>query len=131
MKYIFQTGIIFAVTLIGEILSQVIPLPVPGSIYGLVLLFALLLSGILKLKHVEGAGNFFYRKFFFLPAVNKQLRHTACDNHNHQRGHNGKNQNHNYILPKKAHGIHKAYAIGYKKKGQNGQKEIPCAFHMF
>ena len=58
MKYLFQTGIIFAVTLIGEILSHLIPLPIPGSIYGVVLLFVLLLTGILKLKHVEGAGNF-------------------------------------------------------------------------
>lgn len=66
MKYLFQTGIIFAVTLIGEILSQVIPLPVPGSIYGLVLLFVLLLTGILKLKHVEGAGSFFLTILPFL-----------------------------------------------------------------
>ena len=66
MKYLFQTGIIFAVTLIGEILSQVIPLPVPGSIYGLVLLFVLLLTGILKLKHVEGAGSFFLAILPFL-----------------------------------------------------------------
>lgn len=66
MKYIFQTGIIFAVTLIGEILSQVLPLPIPGSIYGLVLLFVLLLTGVLKLKHVEGAGNFFLTILPFL-----------------------------------------------------------------
>lgn len=66
MKYIFQTGIIFAVTLIGEILAQLIPIPIPGSIYGLVLLFLLLLTGVLKLKHVEGAGNFFLTILPFL-----------------------------------------------------------------
>lgn len=66
MKYLFQTGIIFAVTLIGEILSWIIPLPVPGSIYGVVLLFVLLLTGVLKLKHVEGAGNFFLTILPFL-----------------------------------------------------------------
>ncbi len=66
MKYLFQTGIIFAVTLIGEILSHLIPLPIPGSIYGVVLLFVLLLTGILKLKHVEGAGNFFLTILPFL-----------------------------------------------------------------
>ena len=66
MKYLFQGGIIFAVTLIGEILSRVIPLPVPGSIYGLVILFLLLFSGILKLKHVEGTGNFFLTILPFL-----------------------------------------------------------------
>lgn len=66
MKYLFQTGIIFAVTLIGEILSWIIPLPVPGSVYGLVLLFVLLLTGVLKLKYVEGAGNFFLTILPFL-----------------------------------------------------------------
>ena len=66
MKYLFQTGIIFAVTFIGEILARLIPLPIPGSIYGVVLLFVLLLTGILKLKHVEGAGNFFLAILPFL-----------------------------------------------------------------
>ena len=66
MKYLLQTGIIFAVTLIGEILAQVIPLPIPGSIYGLVLLFMLLLTGVLKLKHIEETGNFFLAILPFL-----------------------------------------------------------------
>ncbi|MBQ7831988.1 MAG: CidA/LrgA family protein [Lachnospiraceae bacterium] len=66
MKYIFQTGIIFAITLIGEILAGLLPLPIPGSIYGLILLFLLLLTGVLKLKYVEGAGNFFLAILPFL-----------------------------------------------------------------
>ncbi len=66
MKYLFQTGIIFAVTLIGEIMAHLIPLPIPGSIYGLVLLFVLLLTSILKLKHVEAAGSFFLTILPFL-----------------------------------------------------------------
>ena len=66
MKYIFFFCIIFAVTLIGEILAHWIPIPIPGSIYGVVLLFLLLLTGVLKLKHVEGAGNFFLTILPFL-----------------------------------------------------------------
>lgn len=66
MKYLFQTGIIFAVTLIGEILAYFIPFPIPGSIYGLILLFLLLYTGILKLKHVEESGNFFLLLLPFL-----------------------------------------------------------------
>ena len=38
MKYIKQFGIILSVTLLGELLNAVIPLPVPASIYGLVLM---------------------------------------------------------------------------------------------
>ena len=37
---------------------MVIPLPVPASVYGLVLLLAALLTGVIKLDQVEGAADF-------------------------------------------------------------------------
>lgn len=48
---------IAAVTFAAEILKFFIPLPVPASIYGLLLLFALLKSGVLKLEQVEDVGG--------------------------------------------------------------------------
>ena len=42
MKYIMQFGIIAALSLVGEVLNSVIPLPVPASVWGMVLLFILL-----------------------------------------------------------------------------------------
>ena len=39
---------------IGEFFRMVIPLPVPASVYGLVLLLAALLTGVIKLDQVEG-----------------------------------------------------------------------------
>ena len=42
----------------GEILHAVLPLPIPASIYGLVLMLALLMTGALKLDAVEDAGKF-------------------------------------------------------------------------
>lgn len=47
-----------AVSFIGEILHAVLPLPIPASIYGLVLMLALLMTGALKLDAVEDAGKF-------------------------------------------------------------------------
>ncbi len=38
------------VTCIGEIMKYYIHLPIPASIYGLVLMMALLMTGLLKLK---------------------------------------------------------------------------------
>ena len=35
-----------AVSFVGEILHAVLPLPIPASIYGLVLMLALLMTGI-------------------------------------------------------------------------------------
>ena len=47
-----------AVSFVGEILHAVLPLPIPASIYGLVLMLALLMTGALKLDAVEDAGKF-------------------------------------------------------------------------
>ena len=39
MKYLMQFGIIIGLSLVGEVLNSVIPLPVPASVWGMVLLF--------------------------------------------------------------------------------------------
>ena len=59
MKYLFQFTIIGVITAIGELLNLLLPLPVPASIYGLVLLFAALCLKIIKLEQVEHAADFF------------------------------------------------------------------------
>ena len=48
VKYLRQFGIILAVTCAGEIMKYFIPLPIPGSIYGLILMFVLLLLRVIK-----------------------------------------------------------------------------------
>ena len=57
MKYLQQAVIIAAITFAAEIVKYVVPLPIPASIYGLVGLFALLKSGLLKLEQIEDVGN--------------------------------------------------------------------------
>ena len=59
-----------AVSFIGEILHAVLPLPIPASIYGLVLMLALLMTGALKLDAVEDAGKFMIEimPVMFIPA---------------------------------------------------------------
>lgn len=58
MKHIKQFSIILLVTFIGELLNKLIPLPVPASVYGMVLMYVALLSGVIKLKDVDGTGKF-------------------------------------------------------------------------
>ena len=58
MKYIKQMLIIGGISFVGEMLSYFLPLPVPGSIYGLVLMLAALLSGIVKLEDVKETSGF-------------------------------------------------------------------------
>lgn len=57
MKYLHEAVIIAAITFAAEIIKFLLPLPVPASIYGLILLFLLLKSGVLKLDQIEHVGG--------------------------------------------------------------------------
>ena len=58
MKYVKEFGIILIVSLVGELLNYFLPLPVPASIYGLVLMFLCLMLGIIKLSDVHDTACF-------------------------------------------------------------------------
>lgn len=70
MKYLRQLLIIFCITCIGEILKYIIPLPIPASIYGLVIMLICLTTGIIKLEHVKETGEFLVEimPVMFIPA---------------------------------------------------------------
>ena len=51
-------GIILIVSLVGELLNYFLPLPVPASIYGLVLMFLCLMLGVIKLSDVHDTACF-------------------------------------------------------------------------
>ena len=58
MKYVKQVFIILLVSFLGEVLRYYIPVPVPAGVYGLVILFALLMTGIVKLDSVKDTASF-------------------------------------------------------------------------
>ncbi len=70
MKYLKQFLIILAISLVGEILKAVLPFPIPASIYGMVLMFILLLTGAIKLDQVRDTGKFLIEimPVMFIPA---------------------------------------------------------------
>ena len=71
MKYIRQFLIILSVSCIGEVLNYLIPLPIPASIYGLVIMLGLLVSKKLRLEAVENVANFLVEimPVLFIPAA--------------------------------------------------------------
>ena len=71
VKYIFQFARITAFCLAGEILAVVLPLPIPASVYGLILLLLALRLGIVKLEQVKEVGLFLTGIFplLFVPAA--------------------------------------------------------------
>lgn len=58
MKYLKQFGIILGISLVGEVLSAVLPLPIPAGIYGIVLLFILLETKLVPLSAIRETGSF-------------------------------------------------------------------------
>lgn len=70
MKYVRQFLWILFFSFLGEALKELLPLPVPASIYGLLLLFAALELGIMKLEAVREAGKFLIEimPLMFIPA---------------------------------------------------------------
>lgn len=72
MKYMSQFCIILGFALAGEALQMCIPLPIPASVYGLVLLFAALCLKIVRVEQVKDAGAFLtgiMSVLFVAPAV--------------------------------------------------------------
>lgn len=58
MKLVKQFSIILSISFVAELMESMIPLPVAASIYGLVLMLAGLMTGLIPLKMVEGAADF-------------------------------------------------------------------------
>ncbi len=71
MKYLRQFCIILLISFLGEILHSLIPLPVPASVYGLILMLTALCTGILKPEQVGAAADFLIEimPVMFIPAA--------------------------------------------------------------
>ena len=71
MKYLRQFSIILLISLIGEVLHNLIPLPVPASIYGLVLMLLGLVLHIIPLDLVKDTAKFLVEvmPLMFIPAA--------------------------------------------------------------
>lgn len=70
MKYLRQFAIILFISLLGELLRVLIPLPIPASVYGLVLMLLALTTGVIKLHQVKEASAFLIEimPVMFIPA---------------------------------------------------------------
>ncbi len=71
MKLLFEFGIILFITFLGEALYAVLPLPIPASIYGLLLMLLALCTGVIKLEKVKRASDFLIEIMppMFIPAA--------------------------------------------------------------
>lgn len=71
MKLYVQFMIILVFSFLGEAISTIFHLPIPGSIIGLILLFLALEFKLIRLRHIHTVGNFLLANMtiLFLPAA--------------------------------------------------------------
>lgn len=70
MKLFREALIILILYIIGEVITAVTHVPIPGNIIAMILLFIALCLKIIKLEQINTISNFFldHLAFFFLPA---------------------------------------------------------------
>jgi holin-like protein len=70
LKLFREALIVLGIYLVGELLSTSLHLPIPGNILGLVILFILLCTKIVKVDNIATVTNFLldHLAFFFIPA---------------------------------------------------------------
>ena len=70
MNILLQIALIFGICLLSQWISYILPFTFPGNVISMIILFLLLFSGLLKLKHINEVGEFLRKNmaFFFVPA---------------------------------------------------------------
>lgn len=58
MKILKQSAIIAAVCAVAELIKYFLPLPIPASVYGLLLMLAALLTGGIRPEQIETTADF-------------------------------------------------------------------------
>lgn len=70
-RIVLQIAILILFSLGMNFLAQALHLPIPGSILGIVILFTLLKTGVIKLAWIEQGANWLLAELllFFIPAA--------------------------------------------------------------
>lgn len=84
MHYMYQFLLIGGVTFLGELCHIFIPLPIPSSVYGMVLMFILLLTGLIKEEDIQEMADFLLLIMpimFIGPSVGVMENYVDISNH--------------------------------------------------
>lgn len=69
LLFIAQTILLWIIYWLGNQITLILSLPIPGNVMGMILLFGLLYSGIVRVEHFSVAGGYLLKhmSFFFIP----------------------------------------------------------------
>ena len=71
MRILIQIGFIFGICLVGQIIAELIPVPFPGSVMSMVLLFILFMLNWANPEKLKNVNDFLLENmsFFFVPSA--------------------------------------------------------------
>ena len=77
MNIMGELALIFGICLVGEGVAALLPVACPARVISMVLLMVLLLTGVVKDRHIQTASHFLVANmaFFFLPSFVGLLEH--------------------------------------------------------
>ena len=77
MNIMGELALIFGICLVGEGVAALLPVAFPASVISMVLLMVLLLTGVVKDRHIQKVSHFLVANmaFFFLPSFVGLLEH--------------------------------------------------------
>ena len=77
MSVMGELAVVFGICLVGEGVAAVVRVALPASVISMVLLMVLLLTGVVKDRHIQTASHFLVANmaFFFLPSFVGLLEH--------------------------------------------------------
>ena len=69
LLFLGQLLLICLIYVISEFIVTTLDLPIPGNVFGLIFLFILLLTGVVKVNYIEKAAGFLNKHlaFFYIP----------------------------------------------------------------
>ena len=69
IKLLWQTAFLTAIYWVCDQITHLTGIPIPGNVLGIIVLFILLLTGVVKESHISTAAEFLLRHlvFFFVP----------------------------------------------------------------
>ena len=78
MDIIGEIGLIFGMCLAGEGIAALLPVAFPASVISMILLMALLMTGVVKPRHIQRVSGFLLANmaFVFLPACVSVMEHA-------------------------------------------------------
>ena len=70
MNYLIQFSVILGISFVAEILAALVPVPIPASIYGLVIMLLALIFKLIKVSQIRETVSFFMQimPVIFIPA---------------------------------------------------------------